>query len=126
MMSGIRGKDTKPEMIVRRYLHRSGLRFRLHDRSLPGSPDLVFPRFKVVLFVHGCFWHQHPGCKFAYMPASNRKFWMTKLQGNVERDERQRKALEELGWRVMTIWECEARNEAVLERARMYVKRGGT
>jgi DNA mismatch endonuclease, patch repair protein len=107
MMSGIRGKDTQPELIVRRYLHAKGLRFRLHDRTLPGRPDLVLRRHRAVVFVHGCFWHQHPGCRFAVMPTQNRKFWAEKLGRNRTRDLDRIAALESAGWRVFTVWECE-------------------
>ena len=116
MMAGIRGQDTEPERLVRSHLHKSGLRFRLHSRNLPGRPDLLFPRYRVALFVHGCFWHQHPGCRFAYMPTSNREFWSAKLGGNVIRDAKKANALEEKGWRVLTIWECETRNPERLAR----------
>ena len=117
MMSGIRGSNTKPELLVRRFLHRAGLRYRLHDRRLPGRPDLVFPKYRTVVEVRGCFWHQHPGCRFAYMPQSNNKFWATKLAGNVARDQRNEEALRSLGWRVVVIWECETSSPAVLQRA---------
>jgi len=116
MMSGIRGKNTKPEMVVRRFLHRRGLRFRLHDSRLPGRPDIVLPRYKAVVDVHGCFWHQHPGCRFAYMPTSNTKFWRDKLGGNALRDARNREALTRLGWRVFVVWECQAADERGLEK----------
>lgn len=116
MMSGIRGKHTKPELIVRRFLHRQGLRFRLHTRELPGCPDIVLRRYRAVVDVHGCFWHQHPGCRFAYMPASNRAFWSAKLGGNTVRDQRNRRALRALGWRVFIIWECEVSDERRLKR----------
>src|SRR5690242_12969823 len=86
MMSGIRGKDTKPEKLVRSFLHRSGFRFTLHDKRLPGRPDIVLPNRKTIVNVHGCFWHRHPGCRFAYQPQSNQAFWNAKLAGNVERD----------------------------------------
>ena len=106
MMSGIGGKNTKPEILVRRYLHGAGLRFRLHRAGLPGRPDLVLPRYRAVVFVHGCFWHRHSGCKFAYTPKSNLKFWTTKFRDNVERDIRIVAQLRKLGWRVFVIWEC--------------------
>jgi len=114
MMSGIKGKNTRPEILVRSFLHRQGLRFRLHVRNLPGRPDLVFPRHRAVVQVHGCFWHQHLGCRFAYMPSSNRAFWRAKLRGNSARDSRNDKALRDLGWRVFTVWECEMSNRRVL------------
>lgn len=105
MMSGIRGKDTRPEMIVRRALHAAGFRYRLHDKRLPGKPDLVFPKYRAVVFVHGCFWHGHD-CHLFKIPATRTDFWRAKIHGNVERD---RKAVEKLngaGWRVGTVWEC--------------------
>lgn len=106
-MSMIRGKNTAPELVVRRYLHGCGLRYRLHQRDLPGKPDLVFPRWNAVVFVHGCFWHQHSGCPFATMPESNREFWREKLEANKRRDHRNVLALRNKGWRVLTIWECQ-------------------
>jgi DNA mismatch endonuclease (patch repair protein) len=109
MMSGIRSKDTKPEMIVRRYLHSRGFRFRLHARNLPGSPDLVLPKHKAAIFVHGCFWHRHQGCRYATTPASNADRWQQKFDGNVERDQRKAKALDAAGWRVFVVWECDLR-----------------
>lgn len=107
MMSGIRARNTKPEIAVRSFLHRSGLRFRLHSGSLPGTPDLVLSRWHAVVFVHGCFWHRHPGCMKAYTPKSNRRFWMTKFRTNVARDIATTEALRRAGWRVFTIWECQ-------------------
>lgn len=116
MMSGIRGKNTKPEMVVRRLLHRRGLRFRLHDSRLPGRPDIVLPRYRAVIDVHGCFWHQHPDCRFAYMPTSNTKFWSEKLGENALRDGRNREALARLGWKVFVVWECQVADEPGLDR----------
>ena len=107
MMSGIRGKDTKPEIAVRSFLHRHGFRYRIHVKRLPGRPDLVLPKYSAVVNVHGCFWHQHANCPYAYMPASNREFWKEKLGGNVIRDLKNEQKLREQGWRVFTIWECE-------------------
>lgn len=113
MMSRIRGKDTRPEMILRRALHAKGLRFRLHRKDLPGTPDLVLPRHNAVCFVHGCFWHRHPGCRFATTPATRPDFWQNKFRENVERDRRNIEALRAAGWRVAVIWECEiGRREA--------------
>jgi len=106
MMSGIRGKDTKPELAVRSFLHRAGLRFRLHAR-LPGKPDLVLPRYRTVVFVHGCFWHRHEGCRYATTPASNAGFWQEKFAANVQRDARVKRQLEEAGWQVETVWACQ-------------------
>lgn len=107
MMAGIQGKNTKPELLVRKFLHGRGLRYRLHAKELPGKPDLVFPKYKAAVFVHGCFWHQHPRCKFAVMPASNAGFWKQKLDSNRERDQRNNKKMRALGWRVLTVWECQ-------------------
>ena len=109
MMAGIRGKDTKPELRLRSVLHAAGFRFRLHCRDLPGRPDLVLPKFRAAVFVHGCFWHQHPGCPAATMPASNAAFWQDKLGSNVARDRRTAGAVRAAGWRVATIWECAIR-----------------
>jgi DNA mismatch endonuclease, patch repair protein len=109
LMSGIRGRDTGPELAVRRAAHRLGYRFRLHRRDLPGTPDLVFPHLAKVLFVHGCFWHRHQGCRLAYEPKSNGEFWLRKFAGNVARDKQSASELTDLGWDVLTVWECEVR-----------------
>lgn len=106
-MSRIRGRNTKPELLVRKAAHGLGYRYRLHQKSLPGSPDLVFPKRKIAIFVHGCFWHRHENCKYCYQPKSNVEFWVRKFQTNVTRDERVRKELEALGWRTAVIWQCE-------------------
>ncbi|CAN7279587.1 very short patch repair endonuclease [Pseudomonas umsongensis] len=114
MMSKVRGKNTRPEMVVRSLCHQMGFRFRLHRRDLPGTPDVVFPKYRLCLFVHGCFWHQHPDCKYAHMPTSKVDFWQMKLTQNVERDLRAQKALGIMGWRVITIWECHTKNRDLL------------
>ena len=106
VMAAIRGRNTTPELTVRRYLHGRGLRYRLHVRDLPGRPDIVIRRLRTAVFIHGCFWLQHPGCPGAVMPKSNRTFWRTKLLGNRERDRRTTARLRRAGWRVYTIWEC--------------------
>lgn len=113
MMSGIRAQNTKPELKVRKILHAAGFRYRLHVRTLPGSPDLVLPRHKAVVFVHGCFWHRHRGCRFAYMPKSNKAFWKKKFDANVSRDRRSGVELRKLGWRVLTVWECRANQKGL-------------
>jgi DNA mismatch endonuclease (patch repair protein) len=113
MMKGIRSKDTQPEIIVRKYLHAHGFRYRLHTRKLPGSPDLVLPKYRVAIFVHGCFWHRHAGCKFATTPANNAECWKLKLDGNVERDARKENMLRAAGWRVIVVWECELKRASV-------------
>lgn len=106
-MARIHGKDTKPELLLRRALHALGVRYRLHVKGLPGKPDLVFARRRVVIFVHGCFWHRHAGCKVASTPKSNTEFWQAKFTRNVERDASTVAALEAQGWRVIIAWECE-------------------
>ena len=106
VMSRVRGKDTKPELRVRSYLHAAGLRYVLHDKRLPGKPDLSFPSRRVAVFVHGCFWHGHEGCKRATLPTTRSEFWQAKIGGNKERDRRNREALEALGWQVRVLWQC--------------------
>lgn len=117
-MARIKGKNTKPEMVVRRLVHALGYRYRLHRRDLPGKPDLVFESRKAVIFVHGCFWHQHgdPMCKNSTLPKTRTEFWYNKLKGNFDRDARNQKALTELGYRILTIWECELRDPADLAK----------
>ncbi len=111
-MAAIRGKDTKPEMIVRKYLFSRGLRFRVQVRKLPGNPDIVLPKYKTVIFVNGCFWHGHEGCKYFRLPKSNIEFWKEKIERNIERDRESMQALFDLGWKVIRVWECELRNKA--------------
>ncbi len=108
-MSRIRSKHTKPEVAVRRMLHGMGVRFRLHRAGLPGKPDIVLGPRKLVIFVHGCFWHRHSGCREATTPTANRDFWQAKLEGNAARDIKHRAELRKLGWRVAVVWECEVR-----------------
>lgn len=115
LMGRIRGTDTAPEMAVRRAAHRLGYRFRLHRRSLPGRPDLVFPARKAVIFVHGCFWHRHEGCAKASTPKTRTDFWSGKFARNVERDREAQDRLEEAGWRVLVVWECGIRDQLQLE-----------
>ena len=122
MMAGIRSKDTKPEMTVRRFLHAEGFRYRLHTRDLPGSPDLVLPKYRVAIFVHGCFWHRHPGCRYTTTPASNTERWSQKFKANMERDMRKEAALEASGWRVIVVWECELRRTAQERLERLCVE----
>lgn len=110
-MSQIKGKDTIPEIIVRKYLFSKGLRFRKNDKRYPGSPDIVLPKYNTMVFVHGCFWHLHNGCKYAVMPKSNVDFWEKKLYGNKERDKRNQKLLEKMGWNVITVWECQLKKD---------------
>jgi DNA mismatch endonuclease (patch repair protein) len=116
MMASIKAKDTKPELLVRRLLHSMGYRFRLHRKDLPGTPDMVFPGRAAIIFVHGCFWHQHADCRFAAMPATRRSFWKNKLEANRQRDRRALATLRRHGWRVAVVWECQTRKLETLER----------
>lgn len=111
MMAGIKDRNTGPELMVRRLAHKLGFRFRLHRKDLPGSPDLVFPGHRVAVFVHGCFWHRHRDCRYAYTPKSRVVFWTEKFAQNTTRDRRAEEALRNLGWRVLVIWECETKCE---------------
>lgn len=113
-MSRIGGKNTAPELLVRRFLHSTGYRFRLHRRDLPGTPDIVFPTRRKVIFVNGCFWHAH-GCRIGRPPKSRQDFWVPKLQRNRAKDMRDKRALRRLGWRVLTVWQCQTRSRARLE-----------
>ncbi|MBC5763759.1 very short patch repair endonuclease [Ramlibacter albus] len=115
MMAGIGPKDTQPELAVRRYLHAAGLRFRVHDRRLPGTPDIILPQHRVAIFVHGCFWHRHPGCRFATTPSSNVEFWQKKFEGNVLRDQIKEDLVRMCGWSPIVVWECETRTPENLE-----------
>lgn len=110
IMSLVKGKNTRPEMLVRRLVHGAGFRYRLHDSKLPGKPDLVFSRKRKVIFVHGCFWHRHEGCALARIPKSNQQFWLAKLEGNKARDETNLRKLHDAGWETLVVWECELRN----------------
>ena len=109
-MSQIQGKDTKPEMMVRKFLHSNGFRYRLHAKDLPGKPDLVFPKYNSVIFVHGCFWHAHEGCKYFKIPDTRTKWWKDKLYANKKRDKENIKELEQEGWNVIVVWECELKS----------------
>lgn len=115
-MAAIGATDTKPELAVRRYLHAAGLRYMLHDKRLAGRPDLVFPRHGLVVFVHGCFWHRHKGCRFTTHPATNVPFWKRKFKGNVMRDTAKSALLKVQGWRVIVIWECRTNDDEALDR----------
>lgn len=124
-MSRIRSKDTSPEMRVRSYLHKAGFRFRLHEKNLPGRPDIVLPKYETVIFVHGCYWHRHPGCKLAYMPKTRVEFWQEKFRQNVERDRVKKDQLLESGWTVLTVWECMSKDDNKLREVLgcLFVKR---
>ncbi len=113
-MSRIKNKDTKPEMIVRSMLHRMGYRFRLHRKDLPGIPDIILPKYKTAILVHGCYWHRHKGCKYAYNPKSRADFWQKKFKDNILRDKKNQKYLEKAGWKVFIIWECETSDPEIL------------
>ncbi|WP_081344578.1 very short patch repair endonuclease [Janthinobacterium lividum] len=115
MMSGIKGKNSQPEMLVRRMLFAAGFRFRLHRRDLPGTPDIVMPSRKIAIFVHGCFWHAHKECKYFKIPATRPDFWVEKLQANVDRDQRAFDALTAMGWRVLCVWECATRDRETVK-----------
>ncbi len=119
-MSRIRGRDTKPELVLRKALHAAGFRYRLHAPGLPGRPDLVFPKWGAAVFVHGCFWHQHKNCRIANVPGSNTAFWQAKFQANKRRDARAIRALRAVGWRVAVVWECQLSGA---KRTRMTVAR---
>lgn len=107
-MSRVQAKNTEPEMLVRSVLHRAGFRFRLHVRDLPATPDITLPKHRIVVLVHGCFWHRHPCCRFAYTPKSNIEFWNAKFRATVARDQRNVRTLRSMGWHVITVWECQA------------------
>lgn len=114
-MSRVKNKNTTPEILIRSLLHRMGFRFRLHRKDLPGRPDIVLPKYKTVIFVHGCFWHQHKGCSASKRPSSNVEFWNSKLDNTITRDKANQKTLRDIGWHVITIWECEMKNIQHLE-----------
>ncbi len=116
IMRAIRSKDTEPELLVRGIAHRLGYRFRLHRKDLPGKPDLVFPGRRKIVFVHGCFWHQHPGCSAGRLPTSNEDYWLPKLSKNIVRDANAVTRLREMGWRVLVIWECETKDAVQVRR----------
>lgn len=117
-MSRISGKDTKPEIMVRKFLHSNGFRYSLHRKDLPGKPDLVLPKYNSVIFVHGCFWHAHEDCKYFKIPETRTDWWKQKLYANKERDEKHIQKLEEMGWSVIVVWECELKNDKAIETLR--------
>ena len=123
-MSRVRSQDTKPEIIVRSFLHREGYRFRLHVKDLPGKPDIVLPKYKTVIEVRGCFWHRHPGCKVSTMPSTNKDFWQNKFRQNVERDKKNESELKNLGWKVIVIWGCETKSSCFPPKSlKLFIKR---
>ncbi|WP_443690485.1 very short patch repair endonuclease [Pseudomonas sp.] len=115
IMRSVKSENTTPELLIRSLLHRLGFRFRLHRKDLPGSPDVVLPRYRTVIFVHGCFWHRHPGCRLTTTPKSRQGYWLPKFMGNVERDRRNIETLQKMGWQVIVIWECEIKRSEDLE-----------
>lgn len=119
-MSQIHDKDTKPEVLVRKYLFSKGLRYRKNDKKLPGHPDIVLPKYKTVVFVNGCFWHGHDGCKYFVMPKSNTDFWKTKIDKNIARDQLEYSRLRESGWRIVVVWECELRSKNIKVLEQVY------
>lgn len=114
-MSKIKSTDTKPEVAVRKYLFSHGFRYRKNVKTLPGKPDIVLPKYKTVIFIHGCFWHGHE-CKYGKLPSSNTNFWKEKIEHNKKRDENQKKLLEKEGWKVLTVWQCELKNKTLFEK----------
>jgi len=112
-MSRIRSKDTKPEMLVRRFLHKNGFRYRLHVRNLPGKPDIVLPKYKTVIFIHGCFWHGHEGCRYYVVPKTRTEWWLNKINGNIANDNNAAAILKDAGWKIITLWECELKKTTI-------------
>ncbi|WP_183874382.1 very short patch repair endonuclease [Pedobacter sp. AK017] len=112
-MSKIKGKDTKPELLVRKFLHKNGFRYRIHVKDLPGKPDIVLPKYKTVIFVHGCFWHGHEGCKYYVVPKTRTDWWLNKINGNITKDLNARQSLTEGGWKVIEIWECDLKKAKI-------------
>ncbi len=115
MMSKIRSTNTKPEIKLRKFLFSQGFRYRINDKKLPGKPDIVLSKYKTVIFVHGCFWHGHEGCRRSHIPKSNEQYWITKIAGNLTRDKAHTQALKDLGWNVLVVWECEINNKTKFE-----------
>ena len=115
-MSAIKSKNTKPEIAVRKLLHSMGYRFRLHRKDLPGSPDIVLPKYKTAIFVHGCFWHRHENCKYASTPKTRKEFWESKFKANVKRDQEIQEKIKNIGWQYVVVWECEIKNEKIKDK----------
>ena len=114
-MSRIKGKNTKPEILLRKFLFSKGFRYRLHDKKLPGKPDIILPKYRTVIFVHGCFWHKHEGCRYFVVPKTRTEWWMSKINKNVENDIKKRELLLEADWKVITVWECELKKDKKVE-----------
>jgi len=122
-MSRIKSGNTKPEMLVRKYLHALGYRYKLHDKTLPGKPDLVLPKYRTVIFIHGCFWHGHKNCKYYVVPKTKTEWWLAKINGNIANDVKAMKALKKEGWKVITIWECDLKPKKVEKTLENLVKK---
>ena len=122
-MSRIKGKDTKPELLVRRFLHAQGYRYKLHDKTLPGKPDLVLPKYKTVIFIHGCFWHGHNNCKYFKVPQTRTDWWLNKINTNKANDAKAVKALRKYGWKVIVVWECQLKTKRLHRTLQSLVKR---
>lgn len=122
-MSRIKGKDTKPEMLVRRFLHANGFRYKLHDKSLPGKPDIVLPKYRTVIFVHGCFWHGHKGCKYFVVPKTRTDWWLNKINSNIANDRKAIKALKKEGWKIIHLWECDLKPLKITKTLHILLKK---
>ena len=122
-MSAIKGKNTKPEMLVRKFLHAQGFRYRLHVKDLPGKPDIVLPKYKTVIFVHGCFWHGHTGCRYFVVPKTRTEWWLNKINGNVEHDVKVMEKLKMDNWNIITIFECELKNSNIFDTLNISIKK---
>ena len=116
VMSKVTAKDTRPEVKIRKYLFSKGFRYRKNDKRFPGKPDIVLPKYKIVIFVHGCFWHGHKNCKKSTLPQTNYEFWKNKIQGNTERDKSNQKQLKKLGWKIIVVWQCQIKNRELFEK----------
>jgi len=121
-MAAIKGKNTKPEMLVRRFLHANGFRYKLHDKTLPGKPDIVLPKYKTVIFIHGCFWHGHEGCKYYAVPKTRTEWWLNKINSNIANDEKAVIALKKEGWKIIMLWECELKPKTSSETLNSLIK----
>lgn len=122
-MSRIKGKDTKPEMLVRKFLHANGFRYRLHVKDLPGKPDIVLPKYRTVIFVHGCFWHGHANCKYYVVPKTRTDWWLNKINSNISNDEKALAALKKQGWKIITLWECQLKSANIISTLNALQKR---
>ncbi len=122
-MSRIKGKNTKPEMLVRKFLFAHGYRYRLHVKNLPGKPDIVLPKYKTVIFIHGCFWHGHTGCKYYVVPKTSTDWWLNKINGNIANDEKAMSALKKDGWKIITVWECDLKPAKVGRKLERLLKK---